>query len=237
MKNTTSLFRYKTFYYLLSLKVLRHKERDTHSFYSSFSTHTHTHTHTPSCATPAQGLREQVKVNRCWVFEFLILLPRKIRKSHIYGDQSFFKAEKWSISQYNYRWWKMGLFIKCSMLKNSGLTRMNLNSLPQRKSFMEEKLCSIVETLKDYSFWIFKPQSMQTYILNNYNVNMKILRKYPDFNWRNVELPQIILGHTQQQSHWKKILDLGKSVIPLPPYSSDLRKSVIPLQPYSSDLG
>ena len=32
----TSLFRYETFYYLLSLKVLRHKERDTHSFYSGF---------------------------------------------------------------------------------------------------------------------------------------------------------------------------------------------------------
>ena len=36
-KNTTSEFRYETFYYLLSLKVLRHKERDTHSFYSGFS--------------------------------------------------------------------------------------------------------------------------------------------------------------------------------------------------------
>ena len=42
----------------LSLKVLRHKERDTHSFYSSLFI-----SHPPSRATPAQGLREQVKVD------------------------------------------------------------------------------------------------------------------------------------------------------------------------------
>ena len=34
---TTSQFMYETFLLPLSLKVLRHKERDTHSFYSGFS--------------------------------------------------------------------------------------------------------------------------------------------------------------------------------------------------------
>ena len=42
------------------------KERDTHSFYSVFFSSAHP---TPSRATPAQGLREQAKVNR--------LLPRQ----------------------------------------------------------------------------------------------------------------------------------------------------------------
>ena len=48
----------------LILKVLRHKERDTHSFYSGFVIRP------SSGATPAQGLREQAKVNR--------LLPRQV---------------------------------------------------------------------------------------------------------------------------------------------------------------
>ena len=48
----------------LSLKVLRHKERDTHSFYSGFFICPLSH------ATPAQGLHEQAKVNR--------LLPRQV---------------------------------------------------------------------------------------------------------------------------------------------------------------
>ena len=47
----------------LSLKVLRHKEREAQSFYSGFFICP------PSRATPAQGLREQAKVNR--------LLPRQ----------------------------------------------------------------------------------------------------------------------------------------------------------------
>ena len=42
----------------LSLKVLRYKERYTHSFYSGFFICP------PSHATPAQGLREQAKINR-----------------------------------------------------------------------------------------------------------------------------------------------------------------------------
>ena len=60
----TSYFSYKTFYYLLSLKVLRHKVRDTHSFYSGFFI-----CPPPSRAYPSQGLREQAKVNH--------LLPRQ----------------------------------------------------------------------------------------------------------------------------------------------------------------
>ena len=42
----------------LSLKVLRHKERDTHSFYSGFFIPPR-----PYRATPAQGLCEEAKVN------------------------------------------------------------------------------------------------------------------------------------------------------------------------------
>ena len=47
----------------LSLKVLRHKERDTHSFYSGFFICT------PSHAPPVQGLWQAVKAN--------CLLPRQ----------------------------------------------------------------------------------------------------------------------------------------------------------------
>ena len=43
----------------LSLKVLQHKERDTHSFYSGFFICPHS----PSRATPAQGFGEPAKVD------------------------------------------------------------------------------------------------------------------------------------------------------------------------------
>ena len=57
-KNTWRLLSSGTKHFItLSLKVLRHKERDTHSFYSGFFIWL------PSRATPAQGLREQAKVN------------------------------------------------------------------------------------------------------------------------------------------------------------------------------
>ena len=49
----------KVFLLPLSLKVLRHKERDTHSFNSGFFI-----SPPPSRAAPVQGLREQAKVNR-----------------------------------------------------------------------------------------------------------------------------------------------------------------------------
>ncbi len=56
------LVQVRNFLLPLSLKVLRHKERDTHSFYSGFFICT------PSRATPAQGLwpgfGEQAKANR-----------------------------------------------------------------------------------------------------------------------------------------------------------------------------
>ena len=64
-KNTYDfLVQVRNFLLPLSLKVLRHKERDTHSFFSAFFICI-----PPSRATPAQGLREQAKVNR--------LLPRQ----------------------------------------------------------------------------------------------------------------------------------------------------------------
>ena len=51
MKNTYDfLVQVQNFLLPLSLKVLRHKERDTHSFYSGFSICP------PSHAIPAQGL-------------------------------------------------------------------------------------------------------------------------------------------------------------------------------------
>ena len=53
----TSQFRYEILL-PLSLKVFRHKEREAQSFYSGFFIRL-----PPSCATPAQGLREQAKVN------------------------------------------------------------------------------------------------------------------------------------------------------------------------------
>ena len=66
MKNTYDfLVLVRNFLLLLSLKVLWHKERDTHSFYSGFFICPLP----PSRATLAQGLREQAKVNR--------LLPRQ----------------------------------------------------------------------------------------------------------------------------------------------------------------
>ena len=52
------LVQVRNFLLPLSLKVIRHKERDTHSFYFGFFICP------PSRATPAQGLREQAKVNR-----------------------------------------------------------------------------------------------------------------------------------------------------------------------------
>ena len=69
MKNTYDfLVQVWNFLLPLSLKVLQHKERDTHSFYSGFFI-----CPPPSRATPAQGLwpgfGEQAKINR--------LLPRQ----------------------------------------------------------------------------------------------------------------------------------------------------------------
>ena len=55
---TTSQFRYESFLLRLILKVFRHKEREAQSFYSGLFICPH-----PSRATPAQGLREQAKVN------------------------------------------------------------------------------------------------------------------------------------------------------------------------------
>ena len=64
MKNTYDfLAQARNFLLPLSLKVLRHKERDAPSFYSGFSICS------PTRAHPSQGLREQAKVNR--------LLPRQ----------------------------------------------------------------------------------------------------------------------------------------------------------------
>ena len=63
----------------LSLKVLRYKERDTHSFYSGFFVCT-----PPSRATPAQGLREQAKSTllvRCPALNSTQLTFFKIQKS------------------------------------------------------------------------------------------------------------------------------------------------------------
>ena len=64
MKNTYFLIQVWNFLLPLSLKVLRHKEWDTHSFYSGFSI-----CPPPSRVHPSQGLRKQAKVNR--------LLPRQ----------------------------------------------------------------------------------------------------------------------------------------------------------------
>ena len=58
-KTRNDLIQVRNFLLPLSLKVLRHKERDMHSFYSGFFI-----CPPPSRATPAQGLREQAKVNR-----------------------------------------------------------------------------------------------------------------------------------------------------------------------------
>ena len=65
MKNTYDfLVQVRNFLLPLSLKVLRHKERDTHSFYSGlFILPPPSHVHL------SQGLREQAKANR--------LLPRQ----------------------------------------------------------------------------------------------------------------------------------------------------------------
>ena len=64
-KNTYDfLVQVRCFLLPLSLKVLRQKERDTHSFYSGFSICPR-----PTRAHPSQGLREKAKVNR--------LLPRQ----------------------------------------------------------------------------------------------------------------------------------------------------------------
>ena len=52
------LVQVRNFLLPLSLKVLRHKERDTHSIYSGFSICTPS-----SRAIPAQGLGEQAKVD------------------------------------------------------------------------------------------------------------------------------------------------------------------------------
>ena len=46
---------------------------------------------------------EKEKKRANWVFDFLILLMKRIRL-HIYSDKSFFKAEKWLISQ-EYHYW------------------------------------------------------------------------------------------------------------------------------------
>ena len=62
----------------LSLKVLRHKEREVQSFYSGFFI---CPSSTPSRATPAPGLREQVKANR--------LPPRQVS-----SQLTFFKFPK-----------------------------------------------------------------------------------------------------------------------------------------------
>ena len=67
MKNTYDfLVQVRNFLLPLSLKVLLHKERDRHSFYSGFSICPPP----PSCVTPTQGLCKQAKVNR--------LLPRQV---------------------------------------------------------------------------------------------------------------------------------------------------------------
>ena len=81
----------------LSLKVLRHKERDTHSFYSGFFICP------PSRATPAQGLREQTKVNR--------LLPRQFSTQLT----DFFKIPKSSA-----RFWCMTSFALASPVSHLG---------------------------------------------------------------------------------------------------------------------
>ena len=56
---TTSQFRYETFYYVLSLKVLPHKGREAQSFYSGFFICTPN-----TCGTHHKGLREQATTNR-----------------------------------------------------------------------------------------------------------------------------------------------------------------------------
>ena len=46
-----------------------------------------------------------------WAFGFFILLVRKIRKSHIHSNDSFFKLKKWHVSQeYHKKRWEIGFY-------------------------------------------------------------------------------------------------------------------------------
>ena len=95
--------------------------------------------------------------------------------------------------------------------KGSELTRMNLCSLPQKWSFMEEKSCcvyggTIVVLFISSSLTTIK-YSMQTYTLNSVHEN-KGKRPALVF-WRNV-----VLLHDNERLHspritLEKILDLG----------------------------
>ena len=105
-KNTYDfLVHVRNFLLPLSLKVLRHKERDTHSFYSGFSI-----CPPPNTCTPVQGLREQAKVN--------CLLPRQVST-----ELTFSKIPKSSV---RFRW--VTSFALASPVSHLGLCDISVNT-------------------------------------------------------------------------------------------------------------
>ena len=119
---------------------------------------------------------------------------------------------------------KNAFFIIMFKVKSNGLTRMNLCSLPQKRSCIEKKLCCVYGGIIVVVFifsCFFKSQLQQ-----QQRVHKNLLRKQPAL----VSRRNVVLFLDNSRSHSAKItegkiLDLSWFIPPHPSYSPDLAPS------------
>ena len=117
---------------------------------------------------------------------------------------------------------KNGSFMMMLTAKGSGLTQMNLFSLIQRWSFMEEKLGCVLGGFTTVEFF----NCNQTLYADLYSQQLQSV-------YENFLRKRFALVNDNTRPYSIRILhDLGWSVLPCPPYSPDLAHHDFHLFPF-----